>query len=364
MNTNNQILNVLLVSAAAYSNVKKGNHHSKFCCNPKIKPRSPFRIESYDSYEGTYNNTTNNTSNNGSASANINTSPNNANPNSTVSNTAVNNMGAGNTTNSMNTGNMTSNMNTGNMTMQMPSEFTTDSDTMPSKSQLLTALYAADNAINMEPNTTGPFELPPLEYDYNALEPYIDEKTLRLHHQKHHKNYVDNLNAALARHPEFYNYTLDELLLFPDRLPSDIQTQVVNNGGGNYNHSLMWKVIGPADKSRPTGELADAINRQFGSFENLRRNLKSAAESVFGSGYAWLALNPYGRLIIITTSNQGTPIPLRMVPLLPIDVWEHAYYLKHQHKRGDYIDDYFSVINWDRVGDRYEAASRALMPTE
>lgn len=312
MQTNNQFINLLLVSAAAYSGKKKRTTHSKCCSNPDLRHIPPFRIEIDD--------------------------------NATTSSVT------GNTT-SYNNNNTFSNNNT---------LYNTDSNitssTMPPRSQLLNALYAADNAVNMAPASTGPFELPPLEYDYDALEPYIDEKTLRIHHQKHHKTYVDNLNAALARHPEFYNSTLDELLLFPDRLPSDIQTQVVNNGGGNYNHSLMWKVIGPSSKSRPTGELADAIDRQFGSFENLRRNLKAAGESVFGSGYAWLVLNPYGRLLVITTPNQNTPIPLRMIPLLPIDVWEHAYYLKHQNMRGNYIDDYFSLINWERVGDRYDAA--------
>ena len=227
---------------------------------------------------------------------------------------------------------------------------------------LLAALYAADDAINMNAQSTGPFELPPLEYNYNALEPYIDEKTLRVHHNKLHKVYVDNLNAALARHPEFYGATLDQLLLFPDRLPSDIQTQVTNNAGGHYNHSLMWKIIGPGNKNRPTGDFAEVINSQFGSFDNLKRALTAAADSVFGSGYAWLVLNPYGRLIIVTSGNQNTPIPLRTIPLLPIDVWEHAYFLKHQDERAAYIEDYFNLINWDRVAARYYAAL-AELPT-
>lgn len=228
------------------------------------------------------------------------------------------------------------------------------------KSQLLRALNAADDAIGLSSTATGPFALPPLDYDYNGLEPYIPEETLRLHHGAHHQNYVDQLNRALSRYPETYNASLNELLLFPDRLPSDIQTQVSNNAGGHYNHALMWKVIGPQRNSRPTGAFAEAINTQFGSFENFKRAFIAAAESVFGSGYAYLALNPYGRLIIVTTSNQTTPIPLRLIPLLPLDVWEHAYYLKHQNKRKEYINDYMNVINWEQVGRRYDAAMNEL----
>jgi len=226
------------------------------------------------------------------------------------------------------------------------------------KSQLLRALNAADDAINLSSTSTGPFTLQPLDYDYDTLKPYIPEETLRLHYGAHHQNYVNQLNKALSRYPETYNATLNELLLFPDRLPSDIQTQVSNNAGGTYNHALMWKVIGPPTNSKPTGALAQAINTQFGSFENFKRAFSAAAESVFGSGYAYLALNPYGRLLIVTTNNQTTPIPLRVVPLLPLDVWEHAYYLKHHNQRGAYINDYMNLINWDQVGRRYDAAEK------
>ena len=226
--------------------------------------------------------------------------------------------------------------------------------------KLLDALYAADEAVNMKPYATGPFTLPQLNYDYDALEPYIDEKTLRIHHLGHHNTYVNNLNTALSRYPDYYGATLNELLLFPDRLPGDIQRQVTNNAGGHYNHELMWQVIGPPRNSRPTGALGAAINAQFGSFDNFKDTMSQAAESVFGSGFAYLALNPYGRLIIITTPNQNTPIPLRLIPLLPLDVWEHAYYLKHQNNRKQYINDYFNVINWDKVGKRYDAAMAAL----
>ena len=228
-------------------------------------------------------------------------------------------------------------------------------DLPSSNDKFANALYLADAVIGIPPKA-GPFTLPPLEYDYNALEPYIDEETLRVHHDALHQAYVDNLNRVLANRPAFYNQTLEDLLLFSDRLPSEIQTQVINNAGGHYNHSLMWQLIGPANNSAPTGKFKEAI----GSPDNLKAMLKAAGNSVFGSGYAWLALNPYGRLQIVTTSNQTTPIPLRMIPILPIDVWEHSYFLKHKNKRGDYIDDYFNVINWDRVSARYEAALSQL----
>lgn len=231
---------------------------------------------------------------------------------------------------------------------------------MISTNKIISALNAADEASNMQPTATGPFTLKPLNYDYNALEPYIDEATLRLHHGAHHQTYVNNLNKALSRYPDNYDQTLNEILLFPDRLPGDIQTQVTNNAGGHYNHTLMWQVIGPQTGQKPTGALGDAINAQFGSYENFKRAFSAAAESVFGSGYAYLVLNPYGRLLIITTSNQTTPIPLRTIPLLPLDVWEHAYYLKHQNKRANYINDYFNVINWNEVGKRYDAATAVL----
>lgn len=298
MNSKNQIINLLILSTAAYSGIKKASSSNSSSQTPALKKMPPFRMD----------------------------------------------------------------LNSENASLYTTAIPPTNNVPVITQPILLAALYAADDAINMNPQSTGPFQLPPLEYNYNALEPYIDEKTLRIHHNNLHKTYVDNLNAALARHPEFYGATLDQLLLFPDRLPSDIQTQVTNNAGGHYNHSLMWKLIGPGNKNRPTGDFAEVINRQFGSFDNLKLALTAAADSVFGSGYAWLVLNPYGRLIIVTSGNQNTPIPLRTIPLLPIDVWEHAYYLKHQDERAAYIEDYFNLINWDRVAARYYAAL-AELPT-
>lgn len=221
---------------------------------------------------------------------------------------------------------------------------------------LLAALYAADEAIGINPEATGPFSLPPLEYDYNALVPYTSEETLRIHYNQLHRRYVNNLNTALACCPEFYNYTLQEFLLFPDRLPSGVQTQIVNNAGGDYNHSLTWKLIGPPNNTRSTGDFASVIDKQFGSFENLKSILKQTALSVFGTGYAWLTLNPYGRMIVVTTGQQLTPIPLRTVPLLLIDVYEHAYFLDYESNRGEYVDQLFNLVNWNRVASRYDAA--------
>ncbi len=323
MKSNQSIINLLLASTVIYTTTQKNKSKHMLYANPNFRANPPSRSET-------------------PTSPMLTPSPNPTNVTSSEMATTIN--------------------NTMNITPSTNETEMMDSETLPDRSQLLQALYAADSASNMNPTSTGPFTLPPLEYDFDALEPYIDERTLRIHHQKLHKAYVDNLNAALSRHPEFYGATLDQLLIFPDRLPSDIQTQVTNNAGGHYNHSLMWKVMDPSTKSRPTGEFAKAVSTQFGSFENLKRNLKTAGESVFGSGYAYLALNPYGRLIIVTTSNEATPVPLRTIPLLPIDMWEHAYYLKHQDRRSDYIDDYFNVINWERVGARYEAASQVLTP--
>lgn len=264
--------------------------------------------------------------------------------------------------------------NTTTQTSYSTSPFTTINMTSPNPSAtdaaqsdetflpaLVAALYAADEAVNLSPEATGPFELQPLEYNYDTLEPYISEDTLRIHHDSLHRNYVEQLNAALARYPEFYEYTLSELLLFHDRFPSDVQAQIIHNAGGNYNHALTWKVIGPATPNRPCGEFATAINEQFGSFENLIAVLTEAALSVRGTGYAWLTLNPYGRMIVVTTEEQLSPIPLRTVPLLPIDVWEHAHYLDYGENRDNYVDAYLDLVDWERVGARYTAANDIFM---
>lgn len=205
-----------------------------------------------------------------------------------------------------------------------------------------------------------PFFLPPLNYAYDALEPFIDAKTMRIHHNKHHQKYIDELNLVLTRYPELANnYTLGQMLTFADRLPSDVQRAIINNGGGHYNHSFFWDNLTPPSpdkENEPVGELAIAIENGFGSFNNFKAAFKAAALSVFGSGYAWLVKIPSGRLQIITTQNQITTLPLRAIPLVGIDVWEHAYYLKHQNERDAYIDNWFNVINWDYANDIYKAS--------
>lgn len=194
----------------------------------------------------------------------------------------------------------------------------------------------------------------PLPYSYNAMEPYIDEKTMRLHHDKHLQTYVDNLNNALSNYPQFHNWTLKQLIVNIPSLPEDIQTAVRNNGGGVYNHQFYFNNLINAAYSRPSGLLIDEIAKEFGSLEAFKKQFKTAALSVFGSGYAWLVVNAAGQLKIITTPNQDTPLPLGMCPVLNIDVWEHAYYLKHYNLRTDYIDDWFHVVNWDNANEHYK----------
>jgi Fe-Mn family superoxide dismutase len=202
--------------------------------------------------------------------------------------------------------------------------------------------------------------LPPLPYDAAALEPAIDAQTMRIHHGKHHQAYVTNLNAALDKHPELYQKKLEDLLRSINDIPEDIRTAVRNNGGGHHNHSLFWTIMAPANAGgggEPRGTLADTIKRTFGDFAKLKEQLAAAAMSRFGSGWAWLAVA--GRkLEVASTGNQDSPIMEGKTPLLGLDVWEHAYYLKYQNRRADYVAAWWSVVNWAEVGNRYEAASK------
>lgn len=193
-------------------------------------------------------------------------------------------------------------------------------------------------------HATYPFRLPALPYAYDALEPYIDRKTMYFHHDKHMQTYVDQLNKALAPYPEYHSWTLEQLLSRLPELPEELRTQVQNNGGGVYNHDLYFDLMAPAGQPFP-GELAEA----FGGEDNWKRQMKAAALGVFGSGFAWLVRDASGALKILALPDQDTPLALGMQPLLPLDVWEHAYYLKHQNLRGDYIDSWFQVINWAEV---------------
>ena len=202
--------------------------------------------------------------------------------------------------------------------------------------------------------------LPALPYDFAALEPYIDTQTMQIHHGKHHQAYVNNLNAALDKHAELHKKTLEELLRTINSVPEDIRTAVRNNAGGHHNHSLFWTIMAPAGKGgggEPGGALADAIKKAFGDFTKFKEQLAGAATSRFGSGWAWLALAG-GKLEISSTANQDSPLMDGKGPVLGLDVWEHAYYLKYQNRRPDYITAWWNVVNWPEVGKRYEAARK------
>ncbi|RJP59549.1 MAG: superoxide dismutase [Candidatus Auribacter fodinae] len=201
-------------------------------------------------------------------------------------------------------------------------------------------------------------ELGKLPYSYDALEPYIDAQTMELHYTKHHQGYVNNLNNALSKNPELSKWKIEDLLSHLDRVPESIRSAVRNNGGGHYNHSIFWSTLAPANSSNnaPSGNLCDAIDSQFGSFSNCKDQLCSAALSRFGSGWAWLALNKVNRLEILSTANQDNPISDGMCPIFGIDVWEHAYYLKYQNRRADYVNAIFNVLNWKEISERYSNA--------
>ncbi|SHI87826.1 superoxide dismutase, Fe-Mn family [Clostridium cavendishii DSM 21758] len=196
-------------------------------------------------------------------------------------------------------------------------------------------------------------KLKPLPYAYDALEPYIDKETMILHHDKHEQAYVDNLNKALKKHPELYKKGLDGMLKDLSSLPDDIKQSVINNGGGVYNHDFFWNIMAKGKSEMPTGNLSKAINKDFDSFENFKAQFKEAALNRFGSGWAWLVQDNGGKLSIISTANQDTPISKGLKPIIGIDVWEHAYYLKYQNKRGEYIDNWFKIINWDKAEENF-----------
>jgi Fe-Mn family superoxide dismutase len=199
------------------------------------------------------------------------------------------------------------------------------------------------------------FELPPLPYAYDALEPYIDAQTMEIHHTKHHNAYVTNLNAALEKHPELAGKSLEDLVRNPDSLPEDIRTAVRNNGGGHFNHSLFWKVMTPNGGGEPKGELARAISEAFGDFATFKNTLTQAGIGRFGSGWAWLGFKS-GRLAVGSMPNQDVPMMDGLMPILGIDVWEHAYYLKYQNRRPEYISNWWNVVNWEEVARRFEEA--------
>ena len=196
--------------------------------------------------------------------------------------------------------------------------------------------------------------LPDLPYAYDALEPYIDEETMHLHHDKHHNTYVTNVNTALEKHPEI-GEDLEKLLADVESIPADIRQAVINNGGGHLNHALFWELMTPAETS-PSAELAADIEATFGSFEDFKAAFTAAATTRFGSGWAWFVVNKEGKLEVTSTANQDTPISEGKTPILGLDVWEHAYYVKYRNLRPNYIQAFFSVINWKKVDELYAAA--------
>jgi Fe-Mn family superoxide dismutase len=200
------------------------------------------------------------------------------------------------------------------------------------------------------------FELPSLPYAYGALEPSIDAMTMEIHHGKHHNAYVSNLNAALEKHPELAGKSLDDLATDLAAVPEDIRTAVRNNGGGHFNHSLFWTVMSPGGGGEPSGDLAAAIGAAFGDFAAFKEIFAKAAATRFGSGWAWLGVKD-GKLAVLSMPNQDVPMLEGLTPVLGIDVWEHAYYLKYQNRRPEYVSNWWNVVNWEEVARRYSEAA-------
>ena len=202
------------------------------------------------------------------------------------------------------------------------------------------------------------FELPQLGYDYAALEPHFDARTMEIHHGKHHQAYTDNLNAALEKHPALHGKSDEELLRDMQSVPQEIRGAVQNHGGGYHNHNLFWKVIAPGGAKAPSGDLSKALDAAFGSLDGFKAKLTEAATKRFGSGWGWLSVGKTGDLQVHSTANQDSPLMEGLTPILGVDVWEHAYYLKYQNRRPDYLKAFWEVVNWDEVGRRYGQAKK------
>ncbi len=200
------------------------------------------------------------------------------------------------------------------------------------------------------------YTLPPLPYDFGALEPHIDAKTMEIHHDKHHAAYVNNLNAALKDHPEHQGKTIEALIADLNARPEGIRTAVRNNGGGHANHSMFWQIMKPGGGGEPTGAIGQAITSELGGFAAFKEAFSKAATTRFGSGWAWLVVGKDGKVAVTSTANQDNPIMEGTKPILGLDVWEHAYYLKYQNRRPDYIAAWWNTVNWDEVNRRYQAA--------
>jgi superoxide dismutase, Fe-Mn family len=206
------------------------------------------------------------------------------------------------------------------------------------------------------PMPSGEFTLPPLPYAYEALEPHIDTRTMQIHHGKHHAAYIKNLNGAIAKYPDLKGKSIETLLKTLSSLPEDIRTAVRNNGGGHANHSMFWQIMAPKAGGAPTGEIATAITQTFGNFTNFKQQFNEAGMKRFGSGWAWLVRTPAGKLQVMTTANQDSPLLEGFFPIMGNDLWEHAYYLLYQNRRADYLEAWWNVINWSEVNKRYAMA--------
>lgn len=200
-----------------------------------------------------------------------------------------------------------------------------------------------------------PFELPALPFAYDALEPVIDARTVEIHYGKHHATYMKNLNAAIEKHPEFFEWPLKKILANLDQIPEDIRTAVRNNGGGVYNHDVYWFCLGPGEGGEPSGKLMDELVKKFGDFTTFKAEFEKAGLTRFGSGYAWLSKRPGGELVLHSTANQDSPLQEGLEPILVVDVWEHAYYLNYQNRRADYLSSFWDIINWKEVENRFSA---------
>ena len=200
-----------------------------------------------------------------------------------------------------------------------------------------------------------PYSLPDLPYSYDALEPFIDTQTMEIHHQKHHNAYITKLNSALETSSEWQGKDIEEIVKNLNSVPESIRTAVRNNGGGHYNHSFFWNIMGPNAGGEPEGDLASSINEVFGSLAEFKEEFSGAAVNRFGSGWAWLVLDPSGKLVVLSTPNQDNPLTDGFKPLLGLDVWEHAYYLKYQNRRPEYIENWWNVVDWSAVADRFDS---------
>jgi Fe-Mn family superoxide dismutase len=200
------------------------------------------------------------------------------------------------------------------------------------------------------------FELAPLPYAYDALEPFIDATTMQLHHDKHHAAYINNLNAAIEKHDDLQSQSIEDLIVNLDRVPEEIRTTVRNNAGGHINHTMFWQIMGPNGGGTPTGDLAKVINDTFGGFDAFKKQFNEAGTKRFGSGWVWLVRNNQGNLQIISTPNQDSPLSEGHFPIMGNDVWEHAYYLKYQNRRPEYLEAWWNVVNWEEINRRYAEA--------